>query len=70
MIKEKIFIKTFKKGFTNALSFDIILRLTMFGINFFPEKGLSAVRDERPVAVASKAFRPFLRKSQTNKKFF
>ena len=28
----------------------------MFGINFFPEKGLSAERDERPVAVASKAF--------------
>ena len=42
----------------------------MFGINFFPEKGLSAERDERPVAVASKAFRPFLRKSQTNKNFF
>ena len=42
----KIFIKTLKKGFTKELSFDIILRLTMSADNFFPEKGLSAERDQ------------------------
>lgn len=34
-----------KKGFTKAFWFDIILRLTMFSINSFPEKGMFAERE-------------------------
>ena len=53
--KRKNIYKNIKKGFTNAFAFDIILRLTLSSVNLFPEKGLSAERDERPIAVASKA---------------